>query len=538
MSEPRVAVVQPAFSQDATKAKLPNSECLSLGYLVAALRQEGIDATPLDADLLDIPNDTVVDQLVVGRYDVVGISCSAQRAYPDAVNVARALRERSPESHVTIGGQFISHLHETVARTEPAFDSIVRGEGESTFPALIRRVHAGAPLTGLAGVTFRHGDEVVVNPPAARITDLDSIAFPDRSYIPRILSEALAGVRYLSMIGTRGCIYKCTFCSVDRPRAVRSPANVVAELRTLHDTWGIWKFMFNDDLLIGAAPEMQAWGEELADLISAELPGLELWAMTRSDAVNAPLFSKLRRAGFSKIFIGVESASDAVLKRLKKGTRAPTNDRAIRLLEEVGIEPELGFIMLEPDMTWDDLRQNLAFLRRVGHFSRHNLTNRLNIYHGAPLYQTALDDGDITPSEDVTERYLYEFKDERVRAYSELMNGLKRHGFGTKVQVSEAVTNVKLVQAELARRVGPGTRDDPAVTALRHEAHRLERTEADTWLQLLELLFERIEEHGPDADLLGPLRDDADDALAEVAHEARALNERVHQSRLALTAVP
>jgi hypothetical protein len=535
MSEPRVAVVQPAFSQDATKAKLPNSECLSLGYLVAALRQEGLDATPIDADLLDIPNAACVDQLVAGRYGVVGISCSAQRAFPDAVEVARAVKQRSPQVHVTLGGQFVSHVHEKVARSEPAFDSIVRGEGERTFPSLVRHVQAGAGLAGLPGVTFRDGDQVVVNPPAPRITDLDSLPFPDRSYVPHILNEALAGVRYMSMIGTRGCIYKCTFCSVDRPRAVRSPANVLAELRTMHERWGLWKFMFNDDLLIGAAPDMQAWGEELADLIAAELPGLEFWAMTRSDAVDQALFSKLRRAGFSKIFIGVESASDEVLKRFKKGTRAHTNDRAIRVLEQVGIEPELGFIMLEPHMSWADLGQNLAFLRRVGHFSRHNLTNRLNIYHGAPMYEVALDNGNINPSEDVTERYLYEFEDDRVRLYSDTVTELKRHGFGVKVQVSEAVTNVKHLRADLARRIGPETRAHPAVIALQEAARRLERTEADAWLRVFDLLFERIDQHAPGPALLDGLLAPADVLLAEVAESAQRLHERVQEVRSTLT---
>ena len=538
MSEPKVAVVQPTFSRDATKARLPNSECLSLGYLVASLRQQGFDAMPLDADLLNISNAACVEQLTAGEYTAVGISCSAQRAYPDAVDLARTLKQRSPDIHITVGGQFISHVHEMVARTEPAFDSVVRGEGERTFPALLRRVQGGTGLEGLPGVTFRRDGEVVVNRPSPRINDLDNIPFPDRSYIPRILTDALAGVRYTSMIGTRGCIYKCTFCSVDRPRAVRSPANVVAELRTLHERWGLWKFMFNDDLLIGAAPDMQAWGEELADLITGELPGLELWAMTRSDAVNVALFSKLGRAGFSRIFIGVESAADNVLKRLKKGTRASTNDRAIRVLEEVGIEPELGFIMLEPDMSWDDLRQNLAFLRRVGHFSRHNLTNRLNIYHGAPLYQAALDDGGIVPTEDVTERYLYDFSDDRVRRYSELMGELKHHGFDTKVQVSDAVTSVKILHAEIARDVGRETRDHPELASLWNDARRLERAEADAWLRIFELLFDRLDRDGSDEGLLHELLASTDLLLADVTEAARGLDERVRQARLTLAAAP
>src|SRR5204863_7193331 len=139
-----------------------------------------------------------------------------------------------------------------------------------------------------------------------RIDDLDAIPFPDRSYLTHILPEALAGVRWVSMIGSRGCIYHCTFCSVDRPRAARSPVHIVAELRQIRERWGIWKFMFNDDLLIGATPEMQAWSAELGERIADELPGLQLWAMTRADAVRPELFTGLVRAGFRHVFVGVE----------------------------------------------------------------------------------------------------------------------------------------------------------------------------------------------------------------------------------------
>jgi hypothetical protein len=526
-----VAVLQPWFTDDATKTRLQFSECLSLGYLVAALRAEGIPADPLDAHLLGITNEVCVERVARGGYGVVGISCSAQRAFPAAAELARLLRERLPDVHVTLGGQFVSQMHELIARTEPAFHSIVRGEGERTFPALVRRVAGGESLAGLPGVTFRDGDEIVVNPPAARITDLDAVPFPDRSYLAHVLPEALAGVRWVSMIGSRGCIYQCTFCSVDRPRAARSPANIVTELQAIHERWGVRKFMFNDDLLIGATPEMQTWAAELADRIGDELPGLQLWAMTRADAVRPELFTRLARAGFRNVFVGVESGADAVLRRFRKGTRASMNDRAIRTLEELGITPQIGFIMLEPRMSWGDLGENLAFLRRAGCFTRHNLTNRLNVYHGAPMYERGVDRGEIVPSDVVTERFLYVFDDPLVARFSDASAALQHHGFAVKMHAWTAVNASKELRIDLAREQGPESKDWPAVVELTAAAEGLERREADAWLVVLEELYGLLD-RGDDADpVLEAMRGRVDELLEPVRLAADGLLQRVDALR-------
>ncbi|PYM67424.1 MAG: hypothetical protein DMD79_00990 [Candidatus Rokuibacteriota bacterium] len=489
----RVLIVQPWFSNDPTKTRLQSAECLALGYLTSVLRRAGIEVDTLDAHLLGLTNRECVEVAERGDYSLVGISCSAQRAYPEAAGLARDIKRRMPHVHVVGGGQFLSHVHDQVAASEPAFDSLVRGEGEQTLVALIRRLERGEALDGLPGVTFRRDGAVVVNAPAPRLTDLDLLPFPDRSYLSHIVDEVRAGVRYVAMLATRGCIYKCTFCSVDRPRVVRSPGNVVAEMREIRERWGVWKFRFNDDLLVGASPGMQAWAEELADQIAIEMPGLEMWGMTRADAVTPRLADKLRRAGFRSIFVGIESASDGVLARLKKGTSAQMNDEAIRTLKAAGIRPELGFIMLEPRMTWADLWANLQFLRRAGCFSRHNLTNRLNVYHGSPLYLELRDRGEAIAAEDLSERYLYDFQDPKVKTFSEMARVLQRRGFEVKRNVAEAIARIREVRADLYREGGSETREGPAVKALVEHGERLERREADGWLAVFEDLYGRID---------------------------------------------
>jgi anaerobic magnesium-protoporphyrin IX monomethyl ester cyclase len=530
VSPARVLIVQPQFSADASKTRLQVAECLALGYLASALRQAEIAVDTLDAHLLGLTTAACVDVVERGHYSIVGISCSAQRAYPEATELARGIKQRLPGVHVVGGGQFLSHVHARVAASEPALDCFVRGEGEHTFVALIRRLAHGQDLNGLPGVTYRHDGAVVANGPAPRLTDLDRLPFPDRSYLPHVLDEVRAGVRYVALLATRGCIYKCTFCSVDRPRAARSPANVVAEMREIQQRWGVDRFRFNDDLLVGATPEMQAWGEELADRIAAELPGLELWGMTRADAVTPRLAGKLRRAGFRSIFVGVESASDGVLARFKKGTTARMNTRAIEVLKAAGITPELGFIMLEPRMTWDDLSSNLGFLKRVGCFTRHNLTNRLNVYHGSPLYgetRPVGDGGDETAAEDLTERYLYDFQDPKVKAFSEVARVRQRQGFAVKCDVADAIARTREVRSDLCRALGPETRTWPAVRALVEHGGRLERHEANEWLALFEDLYDRIDRDEAENVAREESRQRAATMLRVLAREVDELNQHI-----------
>ena len=530
MTPARVLIVQPQFAADATKTRLLVAECLALGYLASALRQAEIAVDPLDAHLLGLTTAACVDVAERGRYSIVGISCSAQRAYPEAAELARAMKGRLPGVHVVGGGQFLSHVHARVAASEPAFDSFVRGEGEHTFVALIRRLAQGRDLKDLAGVTFRQDGAVVANGPAPRLTDLDRLPFPDRSYLPHVVDDVRAGVRLVALMATHGCIYKCTFCSVDRPRAARSPANVVAEMREIHERWDVGRFWFNDDLLVGATPEMQAWGEELADRLAAELPGLELRGMTRADAVTPRLATKLRRAGFRSIFVGVESASDGVLGRFKKGTTAQMNMRAIEVLEAAGIRPELGFIMLEPRMTWDDLNRNLRFLRRVGCYTRHNLTNRLNVYHGSPLYgetRPVAAGDDQTAAEELTERYLYDFQDPKVKAFSEGASLRQRQGFEVKRDLADAIARLREVRSNLCRAHGPETRTWPAVRALAEHGGRLERHEADGWLAVLEDLYARIDRDEPEEVVREESRRRAAAMLGSLAREVDELNQHI-----------
>ena len=100
---------------------------------------------------------------------------------------------------------------------------------------------------------------------------------------------------------------------------------------------------------------------------------------------------------------------------------------------------------------------------------------------------------DVTHTDDLSERYLYDFQDPKVKTFSEMARVLQRRGFEVKRNVAEAIARIREVRADLYREGGSETREGPAVKALVEHGERLERREADGWLAVFEDLYGRID---------------------------------------------
>lgn len=123
----------------------------------------------------------------------------------------------------------------------------------------------------------------------------------------------------------------------------------------------------------------------------------------RVNDIDDEVVEALVKAGFDEILIGLESGSDATLARLNKHTTVEQNRRALHILRSHGIEPNVGFIMFEPDSSLADVRVNLAFLEEEGLLDRLSLTANV-LYHqqimlaGTPAFSSAKAEGRLVVS--------------------------------------------------------------------------------------------------------------------------------------------
>lgn len=273
--------------------------------------------------------------------DVVGIT-----AYTVHVNTAKGLFEQvkrwNPRVLTVVGGH-----HATVAPQDflvPSIDLIVVGEGVVAFREIVRRFERGTGFDDVPSVAFaRDGRLVRVDGPM--MTDLDALPFPDRSltarYRPHYYSEYM---RPLASIRTsRGCPHRCTFCALWKLTGgrylKRQPAQVVAELATLDEEY---VFFADDESLVDASRM-----NELARLIQEAGIRKRYFLYARSDTIvrHPDLLAMWRDVGLARVFVGLEFAREEDLAYIHKGTTLRDNERAVRILQDLGIELYASFIV-------------------------------------------------------------------------------------------------------------------------------------------------------------------------------------------------
>jgi radical SAM superfamily enzyme YgiQ (UPF0313 family) len=147
---------------------------------------------------------------------------------------------------------------------------------------------------------------------------------------------------------------------------MRSPENVVEEIKSLVKDHDVHRFIFVDDNFIGVGQRGKERAREIAERIIQAKLEVEFFLLCRVTDIEEDLFSLLQRAGLTSVGLGVESGNQRQLDTYGKGTTVEDNKRAIRTLRKIGVFPGIGFIMADPYFTPEELIQNMRFLNEVG----------------------------------------------------------------------------------------------------------------------------------------------------------------------------
>ncbi len=210
---------------------------------------------------------------------------------------------------------------------------------------------------------------------------------------------------------SHGCIWKadgvgCTFCAImpnggSRDIVTRPMEFVYEDITTLTDK-GVKHIKFSDEEFLCMPVKRVV---EVIKFLTGK--GITFDFATRVNDINrleiykekellgedSDLFTMMKNAGLIGVYLGIESGSDAQLKRLHKGVTAEDNLRAVRILKQNGIRIAGGFIMFDPLMeNLEEIKENVAFLRRAELVPKSpfedfvtNPVNRMMVLRGAPM---------------------------------------------------------------------------------------------------------------------------------------------------------
>ncbi|HEX7722836.1 MAG TPA: radical SAM protein [Pyrinomonadaceae bacterium] len=426
---------------------------LGLGYLAAVLRQYGYSVHVVD---IEQPPEEILRIAKEINPVLIGFSLIFQFFIAHHAALLYVLREHGVDCHFTMGGHFPSLSYQQTLELVPELDSVVRFEGEMTLLELADAISTGCDWRGIQGVAYRGGEEITLTPSRALIEDLDSLPYPDRNYLP----DTVLGRSIMPLIASRGCARTCSFCSIHTfyraaPGKIvrtRKPAEVVREMRMLHEERGITIFLFQDDDFPLFGTVWRRWANDFVDeLHRSGLTGKVIWKMNcRADAVDRDLFIRMRDAGLYLVYMGLESGSEQGLETLHKQITVAQNLRAVKILKSIGLMWEYGFMLLDPSSTFESVRDNLKFLRTILADGCLPVTFcRMLPYDGTPikdeLVRTGRLKGDVCNPD-------YDFLDARLTDFYEgLTNMISLRGWihgleAVTVQLSTAWHEVAVMQ--------------------------------------------------------------------------------------------
>jgi radical SAM superfamily enzyme YgiQ (UPF0313 family) len=341
---------------------------LGIGYLASLLLSHKIDVKIID---FRVERERILQQL--RHYDplVVGFSVIFQYHIYDFKDLVHWLRCQGIDCHFCAGGHYPSLRYAELLETIPELDSVVLFEGEHTFLELVETLRADQPWQDVSGIAYRNGDKLHANPLRALEPDLDRFPPPVR----QPLREYALGKKYATLLAGRGCYYNCSFCSIrafySRPpgpvKRTRRPEMVVREMELLYEQQDCSLFMFQDDDFPVIGDRGRAWTTRFCELLVQKgLAPQVMWKINcRTDEVRSDLFEVMREAGLFLVYLGIEDGTKLGLELMNKRITPETNLSAVRTLGKLGIEYDYGFMLFQPESTFDSVLENLDFLEKL-----------------------------------------------------------------------------------------------------------------------------------------------------------------------------
>lgn len=382
------------------------NESLGLECLAKYLRAAGLRTAILNCNVAPHSTEELVEKIRFSQARVVGISLIYRPQVAQALELLEGL-ETVRDVQVCIGGALASFMPHQLLSRLARLDAIVYGEAEETFRDYACAVVGGGDYRQLPGIAFRDGDKVMMTPAASPL-DLSEILAPSRDTLTYLEASGWP-TRIASMYTSRGCFAPCTFCTgkdaynVERRPTYRfrTPTDVVDEMQYLKERFGVKFIYINDDNFLGyGKPSFQRVRDIAEEILRRELR-ISFATECRVDALEPELLSLLKAAGMSQVLLGIESGSDSVLKRWRKGATVDENRKAVALVKQLGINLEPGYILVDAHTTAGELTESLNFFKETElhctSFPTY-LINRLSVYPGTEIERLLVKEGIIPPS--------------------------------------------------------------------------------------------------------------------------------------------
>jgi radical SAM superfamily enzyme YgiQ (UPF0313 family) len=331
---------------------------LGIIYLAAILRQQGADVECCDERVC---SEAEVDAYL-RKAEILGLSALTPHVNR-AIRYAQKAKAYSPDLITVMGGPHATVDVDTFLDSG-ALDYVIGGEAEDSIVQFMQGVDQGRDvLTKVPGIAFDWPDgKRHANPQPPLIKDLDRIPVPAWELLPFERYSAMNKEKLFYIFTSRGCPFRCVFCQKEltgRGFRTRSVNNILDELQEIYDKYQPGNVLFIDELFTCQKKRVY----EICEGILERGLKLNMSCETRVDMLDYDMARTMKRAGFNRMYFGVESGSQRSLDMLVKDYKVDKVIEALKITRRAGIWTKVFLIVGTPEETMEDIDETARVLR-------------------------------------------------------------------------------------------------------------------------------------------------------------------------------
>lgn len=415
--------------------------------VIQSLRHVGEEVSFYNIDYFRFKHDQIERHFRENQFDMVGISAVVSTAYAYTKYLANLIHTVSPNTIIVVGGNLAASAEILLRKCE--IDFCVTGDGELIIRELVHVLSEKpmnyARLKETKGICFLDESGQFCFTGYGTKPTAEEIEWPDYDILeadgslPYFISDQIdgrldghnrvpgRGERLATVVMTKGCVARCTFCHRWEKGFRSRPADQVVEhIKLLKERYNVG--------FVDIADENFGADRELTQDLVGRLGEMDIaWrcAGVRARTVTKEILQHWKNNGCVSVQYGTESGSQTILNIMEKNATIEENVNSLKWVSEVGLGTVIQLVLGMPGETDETIRETTEFLKQVSGSlcwwkgkapSELISINYAQALPGTPLYEWAREHGYIGRTIDDEEQYLIRISDTDAYAEDHFIN--------------------------------------------------------------------------------------------------------------------
>lgn len=329
----------------------------------------------------------------------LGISALTSYQIKDGLDIAQKTRHINPKLPVVWGGWHPSLMPDQTI-SHDLVDIVVRGQADITFPKLVRQLEARGDLSEIDNIIYK--DKKIIKTELQPLGDLNGLQPIQLSYdtvnLSRYIQPLWGNEKVIGYESSRGCPWRCSFCSIGSVYNRRwhglsadHVAQGVEYLVAHHDIDAI--HFFDNNFFVNHKRAMAFCSQLIEKKIKINWDGTGVVKQFLEYSHDDIML--LKKSGFYRIILGIESGDEGVLKRINKQHNREQVIEVVKKCNKYSILPSLSFMLGFPWNPEEDVVETLTLIEDIKKITPQAeiLLFIFSPYLGTELFDVALDYG-------------------------------------------------------------------------------------------------------------------------------------------------